>query len=204
MLAIRATCDVFKYGLNKSRESFTSFSFRSIRLSYQQQLVSNHLYWQFPKQCLFIIIQNMADEQNVMILLTEVRPSPIRFQLVPNQTCFDLLESLIPTPVIKHIQPNEGWIVGGQVVLILGENFFDGLQVMFNTMVVYSEVRCETHLNRYDLRTYVRFLHLELFECIHHHVMVRELLMSHFHTKENSSVENVLAVLHISVSNEHS
>ncbi len=50
------------------------------------------------------------------------------------------LESLIPTPVIKHIQPNEGWIVGGQVVLILGENFFDGLQVMFNTMVVYSEV----------------------------------------------------------------
>ena len=147
MLAIRATCDVFKYGLNKSRESFTSFSFRSIRLSYQQQLVSNHLYWQFPKQCLFIIIQNMADEQNVMILLTEVRPSPIRFQLVPNQTCFDLLESLIPTPVIKHIQPNEGWIVGGQVVLILGENFFDGLQVMFNTMVVYSEVRCETHLN---------------------------------------------------------
>ncbi len=50
-------------------------------------------------------------------------------------------ESLIPTPVIKHIQPNEGWVIGGQVVLILGENFFDGLQVMFNTMVVYSEVR---------------------------------------------------------------
>ena len=50
------------------------------------------------------------------------------------------LESLIPTPVIKHIQPNEGWLVGGQAVLILGENFFDGLQVMFNTMVVYSEV----------------------------------------------------------------
>ncbi len=49
-------------------------------------------------------------------------------------------ESLIPTPVIKHIQPNEGWVIGGQVVLILGENFFDGLQVMFNTMVVYSEV----------------------------------------------------------------
>jgi len=50
------------------------------------------------------------------------------------------LESLIPTPAIKHIQPNEGWVVGGQVVLILGENFFDGLQVMFNTLVVYSEV----------------------------------------------------------------
>ncbi|CAF0999937.1 unnamed protein product [Adineta ricciae] len=49
-------------------------------------------------------------------------------------------ESLIPPPVIKHIQPNEGWVVGGQVVLILGENFFDGLQVMFNNMVVYSEV----------------------------------------------------------------
>jgi hypothetical protein len=31
--------------------------------------------------------------------------------------------------------------VGGQVVLILGDNFFDGLQVIFNTTVVYSEVR---------------------------------------------------------------
>lgn len=49
-------------------------------------------------------------------------------------------ESLVPTPVIKHIQPNEGWLVGGQAVLILGENFFDGLQVMFNTVVVYSEI----------------------------------------------------------------
>ncbi len=57
--------------------------------------------------------------------------------------CSLILESLIPTPVIKHIQPNEGWIVGGQVVLILGENFFDGLQVMFNTMLVYSEVCLE-------------------------------------------------------------
>lgn len=55
----------------------------------------------------------------------------------------NFLESLVPTPVIKHIQPNEGWLVGGQVVLILGENFFDGLQVMFNTMVVYSEVRSQ-------------------------------------------------------------
>jgi len=54
---------------------------------------------------------------------------------------FISIESLIPTPIIKHIQPNEGWTIGGQVVLILGENFFDGLQVMFNTMVVYSEVR---------------------------------------------------------------
>ena len=61
--------------------------------------------------------------------------------MINDLTTFAFLESLIPTPVIKHIQPNEGWIVGGQVVLILGENFFDGLQVMFNTMVVYSEVR---------------------------------------------------------------
>lgn len=60
---------------------------------------------------------------------------------VSNDTLLSFLESLIPTPVVKHIQPNEGWVVGGQVVLILGENFFDGLQVMFNNMVVYSEVR---------------------------------------------------------------
>ena len=59
---------------------------------------------------------------------------------INSKTIASLSDSLIPTPVVKHIQPNEGWVVGGQVVLILGENFFDGLQVMFNTMIVYSEV----------------------------------------------------------------
>ena len=105
----------------------------------------------------------MEDEQEDLILLTEVRPSQIPIWVsslgpfsrirkeffISNMFFFFFslarIESLIPTPVIKHIQPNEGWIVGGQAVLILGENFFDGLQVMFNTMIVYSEVcfKCE-------------------------------------------------------------
>ena len=83
-------------------------------------------------------------------------------------------ESLIPTPVIKHIQPNEGWIVGGQVVLILGENFFDGLQVMFNTMVVYSEVRFNQRcISARNNSSFIRYLHPAQFVSIHHHDIVQ-------------------------------
>ncbi|KAI3389181.1 hypothetical protein SNEBB_009735 [Seison nebaliae] len=43
-------------------------------------------------------------------------------------------------PVIKSVIPNEGWITGGSTVTIIGENFFDGLQVVFDSMFVWSEV----------------------------------------------------------------
>jgi len=149
---------------------FKQRQFEFSRWFYQQQLVLKHHYWLYRKICLFIIIQNMDDEHDEWILSTEVRPSQtpiwvsfssyhsVDFQkkiffdekktpafvwfsfVIETKTISSLSESLIPTPVIKHIQPNEGWVVGGQVVLILGENFFDGLQVMFNTLVVYSEV----------------------------------------------------------------
>ena len=39
---------------------------------------------------------------------------------------------LYPTtlvPQIKAVSPAEGWTSGGQTVVIIGENFFDGLQV---------------------------------------------------------------------------
>ncbi len=91
--------------------------------------------------------------------------------MILNKNIIFFPESLIPTPVIKHIQPNEGWLVGGQVVLILGENFFDGLQVMFNTMVVYSEV-CLWLMFRKETNVFfliIRFLHRALFVYIHHH-----------------------------------
>lgn len=44
------------------------------------------------------------------------------------------------TPTIKAMSPSEGWISGGQTVVIIGENFFDGLQVFFGTIPVWSEL----------------------------------------------------------------
>ncbi|XP_078449205.1 transcription factor COE3 isoform X5 [Lampetra planeri] len=44
------------------------------------------------------------------------------------------------TPCIKAISPSEGWTTGGATVIIIGDNFFDGLQVVFGTMLVWSEL----------------------------------------------------------------
>jgi hypothetical protein len=33
------------------------------------------------------------------------------------------------SPTVKAVSPSEGWTSGGQTVIIIGENFFDGLQV---------------------------------------------------------------------------
>ncbi|KAG2469262.1 transcription factor COE2 isoform X1 [Polypterus senegalus] len=44
------------------------------------------------------------------------------------------------TPCIKAISPSEGWTTGGAMVIVIGENFFDGLQVVFGTMLVWSEL----------------------------------------------------------------
>lgn len=46
-------------------------------------------------------------------------------------------------PCVKAISPSEGWTTGGATVIIIGDNFFDGLQVIFGTMLVWSEVRYE-------------------------------------------------------------
>ncbi|KAI4786784.1 hypothetical protein KUCAC02_036902, partial [Chaenocephalus aceratus] len=50
-----------------------------------------------------------------------------------------LLE-LSATPCIKAISPSEGWTTGGATVILIGDNFFDGLQVVFGTMLVWSEL----------------------------------------------------------------
>lgn len=47
---------------------------------------------------------------------------------------------LIATPTIKAICPSEGWTLGGTTVIIIGDNFFDGLQVAFGSVFVWSEV----------------------------------------------------------------
>lgn len=47
---------------------------------------------------------------------------------------------LSAAPCIKAICPSEGWTSGGTTVMIIGDNFFEGLQVVFGTMTVWSEV----------------------------------------------------------------
>ncbi|KAM6429715.1 LOW QUALITY PROTEIN: transcription factor COE1-like [Rhynochetos jubatus] len=44
------------------------------------------------------------------------------------------------TPCIKAISPGEGWTTGGATVILIGDNFFDGLQVVFGTVLVWSEL----------------------------------------------------------------
>ncbi|OQV17061.1 Transcription factor COE3 [Hypsibius exemplaris] len=44
------------------------------------------------------------------------------------------------TPCIKAISPNEGWTTGNSTCVIIGDNFFEGLQVVFGSMVVWSEL----------------------------------------------------------------
>ena len=39
-------------------------------------------------------------------------------------------------PCIKAISPSEGWTTGGSTVIIIGDNFFDGLQVI---TIFYTE-----------------------------------------------------------------
>lgn len=56
------------------------------------------------------------------------------------KSCFDGFLFCAATPCIKAISPSEGWTTGGAMVIIIGDNFFDGLQVVFGTMLVWSEV----------------------------------------------------------------
>ena len=44
------------------------------------------------------------------------------------------------TPCIKAVCPNEGWTSGGTTVILVGENFFEGLQAVFGSTIVWSEV----------------------------------------------------------------
>uniref|UniRef100_A0A336MWD5 CSON007009 protein n=1 Tax=Culicoides sonorensis TaxID=179676 RepID=A0A336MWD5_CULSO len=61
--------------------------------------------------------------------------------LAPDST-YDGIYPPLPmaTPCIKAISPSEGWTSGGAQVIIVGDNFFDGLQVVFGTMLVWSEL----------------------------------------------------------------
>ena len=45
-----------------------------------------------------------------------------------------------PSPTVKAVTPTEGWTHGGQTVIIVGENFFDQIQVCFGSTTVFSEL----------------------------------------------------------------
>ncbi len=46
----------------------------------------------------------------------------------------------LATPIIKAICPSEGPITGGTTVVIIGEHFFEGLQVVFGSMLIWAEL----------------------------------------------------------------
>ena len=46
----------------------------------------------------------------------------------------------MPAPQIKAVCPSEGWTQGGQTVVVVGENFFEGLQVCFGSTTVWAEL----------------------------------------------------------------
>lgn len=71
--------------------------------------------------------------------------------------CCVLLGCEAATPCIKAISPSEGWTTGGATVILIGDNFFDGLQVVFGTMLVWSEVSmhartAHTHRTHFNTR----------------------------------------------------
>ena len=50
-------------------------------------------------------------------------------------------------PLVLAISPSEGWSMGGQTVVIIGENLCEGLHVLFGSQAVYSQL-----INRHALR----------------------------------------------------
>ncbi|MFH4975180.1 hypothetical protein AB6A40_001889 [Gnathostoma spinigerum] len=47
--------------------------------------------------------------------------------------------SVAASPVIKAICPSEGWTTGGTLVVIIGDHFYEGLQVSFGPTAVWNE-----------------------------------------------------------------
>ena len=46
----------------------------------------------------------------------------------------------LATPIIEAINPAEGWTTGGATVVIVGDNFFEGIDVGFDGSLVHTEV----------------------------------------------------------------
>lgn len=86
----------------------------------------------------------MAAEPDAWTLLKVRTPGPALANLSLHLGASPLtwVLSYLPaaTPCIKAISPGEGWTTGGATVIIIGDNFFDGLQVVFGNVLLWSEV----------------------------------------------------------------
>lgn len=72
------------------------------------------------------------------------------------------LEPMEAPPLVKALIPSEGWTSGGSQVIIIGENFFEGLQVIFGNCLVWSvEVK-----HRVEISTFKSRAHAFYFEII--------------------------------------
>ncbi len=58
-------------------------------------------------------------------------------------------------PIIRAICPSEGWTTGGTNVLVIGENFIQGIQVVFGSVIVWSEVIFIVHKYQLQVETSV-------------------------------------------------
>ena len=61
-----------------------------------------------------------------------------RKSALPSSTKCKPLQPKEKAPVIQRIIPSEGLPTGGTQVVIIGENFFEGLQVVFGSLLVWS------------------------------------------------------------------
>ena len=57
-----------------------------------------------------------------------------------NQQNQEQTHETVASPMIKAISPSEGWVTGGNSVIIVGDGFFDGVEVIFGNNLVYAEV----------------------------------------------------------------
>ncbi len=48
--------------------------------------------------------------------------------------------NLLTTPVIRALCPAEGPTSGGTTVVVVGEHFFEGVQVLFGSMLIWAEL----------------------------------------------------------------
>lgn len=127
MREIQGTCDVFKWqSVQRQRSSQTCLPFRKI--------------------CLFTIIQSTGEERADQMLPMVIVTTNYAYKVI---TC-NLGAATELQPVIKAVSPSEGCMSGGSSVIIVGDGFFEGVQVVFGNNVVYAEVRtpyCPEQLN---------------------------------------------------------
>ncbi|MCP9265338.1 Transcription factor COE1 [Dirofilaria immitis] len=86
----------------------------------------------------------ISDQKHIIMLLRSAAPWMITLKhLPPLDSITNISDSsdvtVTSNPVIKAICPSEGWTQGGTSVIIIGENFFEGLQVAFGPTTVWSE-----------------------------------------------------------------